>query len=111
MKVLFDHNVPRRLRQSLPEHSIDTAREKGWAEVSNGNLLIEAEGDGYDILITADRNMSYQQNIARRQVGVVVLLSNRWPDVQLRVEAIRNALEEVQPGEVREVPIPLRGET
>ena len=111
MKILFDHNIPRRLRQFLLEHSIDTAREKGWAEVSNGNLLVEAERDGYDVLITADQNMSYQQNIARRQVGVVVLLSNRWPDVELRLEAIRAALEDIQPGEVREVPIPVRGET
>ena len=109
MKILFDHNTPRRLRQYLPEHSVDTAREKGWAEVSNGNLLAQAERDGYDVLITADQSMRHQQNIAQRRVGVVVLLSNRWADVQLRVEDIRNALEGIQPSELREVPIPTGG--
>ena len=95
MKVLFDHNTPKRLRQYLPEHSVDTAWERGWAEVSNGDLLTQAERDGYDVLITADQSMSYQQDIARRQVGVVVLLSNRWLDVQPRIEDIRIAESEL----------------
>ena len=110
MNILFDHNTPRGLRQYLPEHTVDTARERGWAEVSNGSLLAQAERDGYDVLITADQSMSYQQDIARRQVGVVVLLSNRWRDVRLRIESVRIALEGIQPGEVREVPILMSNE-
>ena len=78
--------------------------------MSNGSLLAQAEQDGYDVLITADQSMSYQQDIARRQVGVVVLLSNRWRDVRLRIESVRIALEGIQPGEVREVPIPISDE-
>ncbi len=105
MKVLFDHNTPRRLRQHLPEHSVDTARERGWAELSNGNLLTQAERNGYEVVVTADQSMSYQQNIARKQVGVVVLFSNRWPDVQLRIAEIRAAIDGIRPGELREVPI------
>ena len=61
--------------------------------------------EGYQIVISADQSMRYQQNIARRQLGLVVLLSNRWPDVQMRIGEIRAALEGIQPGELREVPI------
>jgi predicted nuclease of predicted toxin-antitoxin system len=105
MRILFDNNTPRPLRRFLTEHIVDTARERGWAEVSNGNLLDKAERDGYEILITGDQNMSYQQNIGHRQIAVIVLLSNRWPDVQLRSEEIRAALEAIKPGEFREVSI------
>ena len=71
--------------------------------VRNGNLLDNAERDGYEVLITADQSMRYQQNMAHRQIAVIVLLSNRWPRVQLRIEDIREALEGMEPGEIREV--------
>ena len=105
MRILFDNNTPKPLRRYLTEHTVDTANEKGWAELRNGNLLDSAEREGYEIVTTADPSMRYQQNIARRQVGVVVLLSNRWPEVQMRIEEIRAALEGIQPGEFRELPI------
>ena len=88
---------------------MDTAREKGWAELSNGNLLDNAEREGYEVVITADQSIRHQQNLGRRRLAVVVLLSNRWPDVRSRVEDIRAAVAESQPGEVREVPIPMGG--
>ena len=103
MKILFDHDTPRTLRRYLTEHTVDTAREKGWAEVRNGNLLDNAEREGYEIMITADQSMRYQQNMAHRQIAVIVLLSNRWPRVQLKIEEIKAALEGMEPGEVREV--------
>ena len=104
MRILFDVNIPEPLRSYFAEDSVDTANEKGWARVRNGNLLDNAEKDGYEVLITADQNMRYQQNMASRQLAVIVLLSNRWPRVQLRIEDIRAALEGMDPGEVREVP-------
>ena len=103
MRILFDHNTPLPLRRYLLEHVVDTANERGWSELINGDLLNNAEDEGYEILITADQSMSYQQNITRRQIAVVVLLSNRWPDVRTRIGEIRAALEEVQQGEIREV--------
>ena len=106
MRILFDHDVPRPLRRHLTDHEVDTARERGWAELSNGELLNEAEREGYQVLITADQKMTYQQNIARRTFGVVVLLSNNWPQVREKVAAIQYALEGIDPGELREVPIP-----
>ena len=105
MRILFDHNTPLPLRRYLLEHIVDTANEKGWSELINGDLLDSAEEEGYEILITADQSISYQQNLARRHIAVVVLLSNRWPDVQTRIDEIRAALDEVQQGEVRELPI------
>ena len=104
MRILFDHDTPRTLRRYLVEHTVHTANERGWAELRNGNLLDNAERDGYEIVITADQSMRYQQNMAGRQVAVIVLLSNRWPRVQLRIEEIRAALEGMEPGDIREVP-------
>ena len=105
MKILFDHDIPRPLRRYLTDHTIDTADQMGWATIRNGNLLDNAEREGYEVMITADQSMRYQQNLARRRIAILVLLSNRWPDVQLRAEDIRAALEGIQPGELREVPI------
>lgn len=105
MRILFDHDTPKPLRRYLTEHTVDTAYEKGWAELRNGNLLDNAERENYEIMITADQSMRYQQNLEHRRIAIIVLLSNRWPDVQTRIEDIRTALEGIQPGELREVPI------
>ena len=110
MKILFDQGTPRPLRNFLPEHAVDTSSGRGWSELSNGDLLDVAESEGYDLLITTDQNMRHQQNLAGRRLAVIVLLSGAWPYAQSRVEDIRAAVAEAQPGELREVPIPIRGE-
>ena len=68
MKILFDHNVPRRLRAHLPGRHIDTAKEKRWDEVSNRELLDDAEHAGYDVMIAVGQKMKYQQNISQKAV-------------------------------------------
>ena len=78
--------------------------------MSNGDLLDIAESEGYDLLITTDRNMRHQQNHAGRRLAVIALLSGAWPYARSRIEEIRAAVAEVQPGELREVHIPMRGE-
>ncbi len=105
MRILFDHGTPRPLRDYLPEHDIDTAAEKGWSELSNGELLDDAEREAYQLLITTDQNMRHQQDLGRRQMAIVVLCSNRWPRIQLRIEDIRTALINIHPGELKEVQI------
>ena len=105
MRILFDHDTPRPLRRYLTEHTVDTAYEKGWAELRNGNLLDNAERENYEIMITADQSMRYQQNLEHRRIAIIVLLSNKWPRILSKVEAIRVALSGIQPGELREVPI------
>ena len=105
MRILFDHGTPRPLRDHLPEHTVDTAAEKGWSELSNGELLDHAETEDYQLLITTDQNMRSQQDLSDRQLAIVVLLSTAWPYVRLRIEDIRAAIDGIKPGELREVPI------
>ena len=106
MRILFDHNTPSQLRPNLIGHDVDVAEERGWATLVNGELLDRAEEAGYEVVITADKNMPYQQNIGSRSFALVVLGTNRWPLIRPRLEDIRAALDGIQPGEVREVPIP-----
>ena len=73
--------------------------------MSNGELLDRAETAGYEVLITTDQNMRYQQNLSGRGIGIVVLMDSRWPYVRLRTADIRAAINSVTPGETREVPI------
>ena len=76
--------------------------------MSNGDLLDVAESEGYALLITTDQNMRHQQNLAGRQLAVIVLRSGSWPYAHARIEEIRAAVEGVQPGELREVHIAAR---
>ena len=105
MRILFDQGTPAPLRRRLDGHVVDTAAERGWSDLDNGDLIDSAEREGYDVLITTDQNLRYQQNLAGRRLAVVVLLSTAWPKVQLQVADIRTALDEIGPGELREVSI------
>jgi len=106
VRILFDQGTPAPLRRHLGDHEVETVAERGWSELDNGDLIARAEDEGYDILVTTDQNMRYQQNLAARRLAAVVLLSTAWPYVRLRTEEIRAAISEVGPGEFREVPIP-----
>ena len=105
MKVLFDHGTPAPLRRHLPEHSVHRSAEKGWDQLENGELIQRAEEEGYEVIVTTDQSMQYQQNLTDIKISIVVLLSTAWPRLQHRTEEIRKAIEEVQPGELWEVPI------
>ena len=98
------------MRRRLFGHDVEEARDHGWDALSNGDLLERAEEAGYEVLITTDQDIRHQQNMSNRRVAVLVLMNTAWPRISRRVETIRNALEGIQPGEVREVPIPMRGE-
>ncbi len=88
MKVLFDQGTPVPLRRHLVEYLVSTASEKGWSDLDNGDLIERAEQAGFEVLITTDQNMRYQQNIAGRRLAVLVLLSTAWPKIQLKTEVI-----------------------
>ena len=105
MKVIFDHGTPRPLRNYLTGHEVDTAAEKGWSELSNGDLLNRAEQEGYEVLVTPDQNIRHQQNLGSRRIAILVLLSNRWPRIRPRAEAIAAALGGIQVGEVKDFSI------
>ncbi len=105
MRILFDQGTPAPLRRFLGGHSVDTAYERGWSDLRNGDLLREAEKDGYDLLITTDQNIRFQQNLAGRRMGILVLLSTSWPRIQPRTGDVQDAVDGMQPGAYREVPI------
>lgn len=105
MKILFGQVTPAPLLRYLDGHVVDTAAERDWSDLDNGDLIDNAEQAGYDVLITTDHNLRYQQNLAGRRLAVVVLLSTAWPKVRLRVADIRAALDQIGLGELREVPI------
>ena len=105
MRILLDHCTPRPLRRYLSGHTVHTARELRWEELRNGALLDRAEDAGYELLITTDQGIRYQQDISDRQIAILGLLDNRWPRIRARVDEIGVSLEHVYPGEVREVPI------
>ena len=78
MKVLFDHNVPHRLRLALVGHHVETAEDMGWSTLKNGNLLSQAEREGFEVMVTADKSLFYQQNLKGRQIALVVMATNDW---------------------------------
>ena len=105
MRILLDNCTPSPLRRYLTEHQVDTARERGWEQLRNGSLLQMAEEAGYEVLITTDQSMPYQQNMMGRRIAVVAVGENKWPILQHHVATITTALTGISPGEIREVPI------
>ena len=105
MKILFDQGTPVPLRRHLTGHTVDTAFELGWSDLRNGELLDVAEREGYEVLVTTDQQMRFQQNLSGRRWGVAVLLSTSWPRIQSRVAAIVSGIEEVSVGEFYDVAI------
>ena len=105
MTILFDQGVPVPLRKRLSGHTVDTAFERGWSTLSNGALLAHAESEGYQLLITTDQNLRYQQNFTDRQLAIIVLLAASWPRIGQRVEHILTAIEQIEPGQYTEIPI------
>ena len=98
LRILFDKNVPYSLRRHLIDYHVQTADDEGWAQVSNGDLIRCAEKAGYQILLTCDQNIQYQQNMARRKISMVVLGSNIWPSIRPKIAEIAAALKRVSPG-------------
>jgi hypothetical protein len=109
MLILFDHGTPRGISRALPDHTVVTAYERGWDKLTNGTLLNAAEHDIVDLLLTADGNMRYQQNLQGRRIAVVVLTgTTRWSRVRLYLDRISNAVNEATPGSYAEVEVPFR---
>lgn len=106
MRVLFDQGTPVPLRQFLPGHHVSTAYELGWATLKNGELLSSAEAQGFEVLVTTDANLRYQQNLAARRIAVVVLATTSWPRIRVVAEAVATAINSACVGSYVEVVIP-----
>jgi predicted nuclease of predicted toxin-antitoxin system len=105
VRVLLDEQLPRQLAPLLTGHDVRTVQQQSWAGLQNGHLLDAAEAAGFTVLVTGDRNLQFQQNLTKRQLGVVVLCSasNALEDLVPLVLAAIDAIEVVQPGQVLRV--------
>ena len=106
MKILFDQGTPVPLRNYLPNHTIGTVYEKGWSNLKNGDLLTQAEAEGFDALITTDQNLRYQQNLSGRRIAVVVLLTTNWPRIKNNVALVVQAVYKLRLGSYEEIDFP-----
>ena len=98
-RVLLDHCVPRRVCQALVGCETNTAFKRGWAELKNGALLQAAEDAGFDVLITADKNLRYQQKLTSRRIAIVELPTNSLPALLPLFERIADAVNRIRLGE------------
>ena len=103
MRVLFDQGTPVPLRRYLALHAVVTVFEKGWSTLQNGELLSTAEYEGFEVLVTTDQNLRYQQNLENRQIAAVVLMTTSWPRIERAVNRVVAALNSVKPGGYMEV--------
>jgi predicted nuclease of predicted toxin-antitoxin system len=106
MRVLIDECAPRALKRHLASHGYEclTVQEVGWSGKQNGELLGMAES-AFDIFVTVDVNLGFQQNLAGRRISIVILhsSSNRLEDLEPYFPACRLAIEKVKPGEIVQV--------
>ncbi len=105
-RILLDHCVPKPLRRWLSGHEVRTCHEEGWGEFRNGELIAAAEAAGFDVFITADKNLRYQQNIALRRLAIIELPTNRLSLLPFLVPALQQALTGATPGSYHEISLP-----
>jgi predicted nuclease of predicted toxin-antitoxin system len=98
MKVLLDHNVSRRLRTHLSGHLVLSAESLKLNELKNGELLSYAERNDFDVMVTADQSIFYQQNNELRRISLVVVNTNRWTTIREHAEEVLAAVNGSEPG-------------
>jgi hypothetical protein len=105
MKMLFDQGTPVPLRRHLPRHDVVTAAEMDWSQLTNGELLAAATEAGFEVLVTTDQNLRYQQNLKDRRIAVVVLMTASWPRISKQADKVAAAIEGVRSGDYIEVEV------
>src|SRR5579863_5700819 len=108
MRILLDHSTPAPLRYALGGHVVVEAVERGWERLVNGDLLDVAEAANFELFVTADKNIRYQQNLTGRKIAIVALGNAQWPVLRRYVDRVIAALNAATPGSYSEVEIPLR---
>ena len=108
MLVHFDQGTPRGIAASLQGHSVKEAKAQGWDLLKNGELLNAAEAAGFELLLTTDKNIRYQQNLTKRKIAIVVLGKGRWRLIKPVVDRVAAAVNAATPGSYTEVDIPGR---
>lgn len=102
-RILLDENIPLGLRRLLKDHDVWHVRDTGWEGLSNGALIAAAEQAGFAIMITADRNLRYQQNLQDRHLALIVFSRNNWPAVRRSLDVISLAVEKAERGTFQDV--------
>ena len=97
MKILLDESVPRQIRPALTGHDVETVRQRGWTSVTNGELLRLAEGE-FEVFVTADKNLKYQQNLTGRTLAILELSTNKRRVVEANLDLIRSTVANMTPG-------------
>ena len=105
MKVLFDQGTPVPLRTHFTSHHVSTAYELGWSTLKNGELLAAAESNGFEVFVTTDASLAYQQNLSNRKIAIVVLSTTSWPRIQKNITAIIQAVDIATPNSYQRVAI------
>jgi predicted nuclease of predicted toxin-antitoxin system len=102
MKILLDECIPRTLKYALPDHDCETVPEAGFSGQKNGVLLTLAESAGFELLVTMDKDLQYQQNLAGHSIAVLIIRarSNRLRDLLQHLDACRAIMISIRPGEV-----------
>lgn len=108
MLILFDHGTPAPLRLFFSDHTVKKAKDLGWDTLTNGELLKAAENAGFDVLVTPDKNIRYQQNLKVCVIAIVVLGNPQWPVLRHHVERVVAAVNVAKSGTYYEVEIPDR---
>jgi hypothetical protein len=108
MLILFDNGTPRGLARFLAGHVVEEARARGWDEIVNGELIDTAERAGFEVMVTTDKNIRYQQNLKDRKLALVVLEHSQWPMVKLVAGNIAAAVNSALPGSYVEVAVPFK---
>ena len=106
MRLLFDQGTPVPLRQHLFGHVVATAHELGWGQLKNGELLAQAEQRGFEVLVTTDQNLKYQQHLDTRRIAIVVLGITSWPRLQKVIPSIVEALSLIKAGDYVDILVP-----
>ena len=103
MKVLLDDMLPAAVAGLLPDHAVTTVKAAGYTGLLNGELMRGAVADGYDVLVTADRNLPSQQNVPASGISVILVRGSRMADIEPQTARIRAAVAGVKPGTVTRV--------
>ena len=104
MKILLDECVPWPMHRLLTGHECRTAQQCGWGGIKNGSLLQLAEKE-FDLFMTSDHNLRYQQNLAGRKISILELSTNKLRRIEAAADALRAAVETITPGEFRQLEI------
>lgn len=103
MKVLLDENLDHRLRRNLGSHEVFTTSYKGWDGLKNGKLLVAAESDAFEILLSGDQSLYYEQDLSRRRLAIITLSSVEWRIIKNHLPKIVTAIDNAAPGSFQAV--------